>query len=81
MGKDINLNKIREMSDENLLNYISYLKSKKGNICSKCYKPDAEYTIFIKQNMEFPSNRKLCCICSDCYNKMVEDLDTEPIEW
>lgn len=81
MENKINLEKIRNMSDENLLNYLSYLQNKNISTCAMCYEPNGLYTVHIKKNDKYPSMRKACCLCEDCYLKLMDYLGVPPIEW
>lgn len=81
MENKVNLEKIRKMSDEDLKKYIDYLQNKAGQVCSKCYSTDVKYFVYIKQNNQFPSMRKACAICENCYNELMDYLEVKPIEW
>ena len=77
--KNIDLNKIRNMSDESLYNYIHRLSKRRGNTCLKCGK-QANYTLNI-QNKKAYQQKKLCVLCEDCYDDLLDYLDCMDIIW
>lgn len=78
----IDLQKVREMNDEELYNYLAHIKNENKQSCAKCYNPVSGYEIFIKHNNKgYVSTRKLCNLCEKCYDKLIEYLNVEPIDW
>lgn len=81
MKENIDLEKIRNMSDESLKNYLIYLQNKNVSTCAKCYQPNAEYVVLIRQTGKYVSTRKACCLCENCYVKLMNYLELPLIEW
>jgi hypothetical protein len=76
------IDEIRNMSDDELERYLQFLSSKKSNTCAKCYK-DAKKSIYIRKEDDSlgVQTKKLCKVCDNCYNKLIEFLGVEPINW
>lgn len=79
-GEQMDLNKIRNMNDEELQRYLNSLSSRKDNSCYKCGKNNANYTLNVKSKKQ-EQQKKLCSLCNDCYNKMLEKMEIEDIIW
>lgn len=77
----MDLEKVRNMSDEELTNYLNYLQSKSSKNCAKCYKKETGYSIYIRKDGNITQTRKLCNICEDCYKKLLNDLSVRDIDW
>lgn len=75
----MDLNRIRNMSDEELTLYLKSLKSKNTN-CVKCGKSNGNYTINV-QNKNKMQQKKLCNLCNDCYIELLEHLGCNDILW
>lgn len=78
----VDLEKVRNMNDEELNNYLTYLRKENKQACARCYAPISGYEIFVRHNKKgYLSTRKLCSICENCYNEMINFLNVEPINW
>ena len=75
----INLEKIRNMDDEQLSNYLKSLTNKNKNYCVKCGKT-GEFTLFVKNIKEY-QQKKLCSLCKNCYNELLKQLEMDDIIW
>lgn len=75
----MDLNKIRNMNDEELKNFLKGLANKRNSFCIKCGK-NGSYTINI-QNKRKMQQKKLCSLCSDCYTDLLSYLGTNDIMW
>ena len=75
----MNLEKIRNMNDEELKKYLKSL-SNKNNACTKCGKKEPNFTINIK-NKELFQQKKLCHLCNDCYVDLLDYLGVCDIIW
>lgn len=67
---------IRKMSDTELKDYLRAYKSR---ICIKCGE-EANYTLNI-QSYRNRQQKKLCCLCDDCYDELINHLKVIDIEW
>lgn len=76
----MDLNKIRNMSDEDLELYLKSLSNRKTNSCFKCGKTNANYTVNIL-NKKKAQQKKLCSLCNDCYSDLLDDLSISDILW
>lgn len=76
----MNLDKIRNMSDRELENYLKSLTSKRGNDCVKCGKTNSNYVLNI-QNKKKIQQKKLCNLCDTCYTDLLDYLGTCDIIW
>ncbi len=74
------IEKIRKMSDEELIEYLNKLRSGKSNNCIKCNSPKSNYVIYVK-NLKKCQQRKLCCLCKECYDDLLNHLKTIDIDW
>lgn len=76
----MDLNKIRNMSDSELENYLKSLTKRNNTNCAKCEKINANYTIDI-QNKKKKQQKKLCNLCGDCYTNLLDYLGVCDILW
>jgi hypothetical protein len=74
------LNKLREMTDEELTNYLKLISGRAGTNCVKCGRPNSNYTINI-QNKKKSQQKKLCSLCESCYTDLLDYLGTCEIIW
>ena len=74
------LNKIRNMNDKELENYLKTLSNRKKSICYKCGKLNANYTINV-QNKKKLQQKKLCSFCDSCYGNLINDIGINDILW
>ena len=75
----MDLDKIRKLNDEDLKKYLRSLTSKKG-ACIKCGKGQPTYIVYI-HSKERAQQKKLCLMCDDCYNKLLDYLGICDIDW
>lgn len=76
----MDLNKIRNMSDIELENYLRNLTKRNNTNCVKCDKGSSNYTINI-QNKRALQQKKLCNLCDECYTELLDYLGTTDILW
>lgn len=75
----MDLQKIRNMNDEELRNYLCQLSNRNLKKCSTC---GEDATMVLKvENKKTCQIKKLCGICDECYKKLVKQLNTTEIEW
>lgn len=74
------LDRIRNMNDDELKAYLQHLSSKKLNMCLKCGNVNAQYTINI-MNRKKTQQKKLCNLCNKCYTDLLDYLGIEDIMW
>lgn len=75
----MDLEKIRNMNDQELENYLKLLANKK-TICIKCGKTNPNYTINV-QNKKLIQQKKLCNLCDECYSELLDVLGVCDIIW
>ena len=73
------LNKIRNMSDDELLKFLKQLSNRGTKFCLKCNKPTA-FVIKI-ENQDTFQTKKLCGLCEDCYQQLLDTLSVYDIDW
>lgn len=76
----MDLNKIRNMNDIELENYLKSLTKRNHTNCVKCDKSGSNYTINI-QNKRALQQKKLCNLCDECYTELLDYLGTTDILW
>ena len=76
----MDLDKIRKMDDTELENYLKNLTKRNSTNCVKCGKASSNYTMNI-QNKKQIQQKKLCCLCEDCYTDLLDYLGTTDILW
>lgn len=75
----MDLQKIRNMSDEELRIYLVNLSNRNTSKCSACNEPATKVVKI--ENKETYQTKKLCGICDECYKKLVKQLNTTEIGW
>lgn len=75
----MNLDKIRNMNDEDLKKYLLSLTNK-NTVCAKCKKNNPNYTVNIRNKKEL-QQKKLCHLCSKCYEEFLDYLGVCDIIW
>ena len=75
----MDLEKIRSLSDEELRKYITNLSKRNVACCSVCNKV-AHFVVKITNN-ETSSTKQLCGLCTDCYKKTLDFLQTTDFNW
>ena len=74
------LDKIRNMTDEELARYLKRLSNNRGDrTCSKCGKT-ANFVVKI-ENTEAFQTKKLCGLCDKCYQELLNYLELYDIIW
>lgn len=76
----MDLEKIRNMNDEELESYLKGLTKRNNTTCVKCGKTNSNYTINI-QNKKKIQQKKLCSLCNDCYVDLLDYLGVCDILW
>lgn len=76
----IDINKIRNMSDEDLERYLRSLSNKNKKDCYVCGKTRTNYDIYIKNCSEF-QQKKLCSLCDEHYVELLNHLKINDIDW
>jgi hypothetical protein len=74
------LNVLRQMTDEQLTEYLKSLSGRASGNCVKCGRTNANYTVNI-QNKKKTQQKKLCNLCESCYTDLLEYLGTCNIIW
>lgn len=83
----MNLEKIRNMNDDELRKYINELSKKNNIVCVKCgatteRKDRKNITVSISEKYNYSlRTKKLCSLCNECYAGLLEYLGTEDIDW
>ena len=75
----MDLDKIRNMNDEELSKLLKQLSTRGTKNCAKCGKPVA-FVVKI-ENQDTFQTRKLCGLCKECYEDMLEHLGLYDIDW
>ena len=80
------IDKIKGMSDIELVRFINDMSSKKQVLCIKCGKPiglDKRKTINVGiYNKKYGQKvKKLCTLCNECYIDLLDYLGVSDIEW
>lgn len=76
----MDLNRIRNMNDIELENYLKGLTRRNTSCCVKCGKINSNYTINV-QNKHIFQQKKLCSLCEECYVDMLDNLGVCDIIW
>ena len=74
------LNEIRNMSDEELKNYLNNLSGNKLHSCPKCGSLVTRKSVII-YNKDLLSQKKLCYICDKCYLELLNFLNVSDVFW
>lgn len=82
----INLEKIRQMDDKELRQFIGCLAQRNNIFCARCNnlvgkndKKTLSVSIYDKQYGQ--KAKKLCVLCDDCYTKLLDDLGISDVNW
>lgn len=75
----MDLQKIRNMNDTDLENYLKSLTNKRI-MCAKCSSKNPNYTINVQNKKKF-QQKKLCNLCNDCYSDLLDYLGICDILW
>lgn len=81
----MNLDKIRNMSDEELKSFMNELSQRNNIFCSKCgnvvsSKDRKNINIGINDR-GYQKARKLCSLCNSCYVDLLDYLGISDIDW
>ena len=82
----MNLDKIRNMSDEELRVFMNNLSQRNNIFCSKCgnvvnSKDRYNINISIYDRKIGQKARKLCSLCPSCYSDLLDYLAVQDINW
>lgn len=82
----MDLNKIRNMSDNELRSFMNELSQRNNIFCSKCGnvvspKNRKNINISIYDRHAGQKARKLCSLCNSCYTDLLDYLGVSDIEW
>ena len=80
----MDLDKIRNMSDKDLKEFLSNIKSKNhcdkcGNIIDKKDRKVINVTVYDRYSGQ--KSKKLCCLCDNCYSDMLDHLSVCDVDW
>lgn len=80
------LNKIRNMSDNELRSFINDISQRSNIFCTKCGnvvnpRDRKNINIGIYDKSIGQKTRKLCSLCNDCYVDLLDYLCVSDIEW
>ena len=80
------IDKIKGMSDIELVRFINNMSSKKQILCIKCGEPigfDKRKTINvgIYNKKTGQKVKKLCTLCNECYIDLLDYIGISDIEW
>ena len=75
----MDLDKIRQMNDEELSKLLKQLSSRDTRDCIKCGKPSL-FNIRI-ENTKTCQTKKLCGLCKNCYDEMLKFIGIYDIRW
>lgn len=82
----MNLDEIRNMSDEQLRSFMNNLSQRNNIFCSKCGnvvnpRERKNINIGIYDRQIGQKVKKLCSLCNDCYVDLLDYLGINDIEW
>ena len=82
----MNLEKIRNMSDEELKSFMNELSQRNNIFCSKCgdvvhSKDRKVINVAIYDKTIGQRARKLCSLCNNCYVDLLDYLGVSDIDW
>lgn len=71
--------KIRNMTNEELKKFLDNIKNRSTKNCIKC---DKLSTKFVKiENDDTLQTRKLCGLCNEHYEELLQYLNVQDIDW
>lgn len=83
----MNLDEIRNMSDEDLRRFMNDISQRNNTFCSRCgnvvsvqEKRNVNISVYDK-NAYGQKARKLCSLCMNCYVDMLDYLGVSDIDW
>lgn len=82
----MNLDEIRNMSDEQLRLFMNGLSQRNNIFCSKCgdlikHTERKNINIGIYDKSMGQKVRKLCSLCNECYSDLLDYLGISDIDW
>lgn len=82
----MDLDEIRNLTDEQLRSFINNLSQRNNIFCTKCgnvvnHKERKNINIGIYDNHAGQKVRKLCSLCNGCYVDLLDYLAISDIEW
>lgn len=80
----VSYDKIRNMSDEDLKQFLEDYKQPQTKLCSKCGKMGTKtirVTAKDKNLKNLEQTRKLCMVCDDCYEQLLDFLEVSDVNW
>lgn len=75
----MNYDKIRNMSDEELENFMKKVKNRGSKTCYKCGKTTKK--VLLVKDIEFSQTRTLIGLCNYCYKDLLKKLEINDIDW
>lgn len=81
----MNLDSIRNLNDDDLKKFINDLSQRNNMFCAKCgniinYKNKYNINVGI-YNKNGQKQKKLCCLCKNCYSDLLDYLCVPDVEW
>lgn len=81
----MNLEKIRNMSDEQLVRFINDVSQRNSIICSKCggiiISKERKCLMVSINDKGIQKSKKLCNLCNECYIDLLDYLSISDVEW
>ena len=75
----MNYDRIRNMNDKELEQFLKSLSNRDTRKCSRCGRKP-RYHIKV-ENISTSQTKRLCSICDDCYLQLIKDMKTVDIIW
>lgn len=82
----ISLEKIRQMNDKELKQFIGIIAQRNNIFCARCNnlvgrddKKTLSVSIYDKHCGQ--KAKKLCVLCNDCYTNLLDDLGIADVNW
>ena len=81
----MNLEKIRNMPDEQLARFINDVSQRNSIICSKCggiiISKERKCLMVSINDKGIQKSKKLCNLCNECYIDLLDYLSISDVEW
>lgn len=82
----MNLERIRNMNDKELRNFMNEISHRNNIFCSKCgniinHKNKKNISVGIYDKKLGQKTKKLCSLCNDCYVELLDYLAISDVEW
>lgn len=81
----MDLEKIRNMSDEQLTRFINDVSQRNSIICSKCggivISKERKCLMISINDKGTQKSKKLCNLCNECYIDLLDYLGISDVEW